>query len=231
MKIVSKWLLATIGVVVLVFGAIQVAIADSASGAVALVIAGGVLLISSLVIDRVEKLSVGTQGLELRLTRAIAELGAPHKAAILEGTDLGSFAESYAFIHEELGGEHREVKVYLQDLLLVERSAAVARRLKVDASEARRLFQNGSPMMRVLALGLMEGNSSLADGATITSAITESRSANEQYHGLKLAQLSWRQLSKSERMAIRAAIADDPSIKDGTDRKRLAEDLLTRPTD
>ncbi len=82
-------------------------------------------------------------------------------------------------------------------------------------------------MMRVLILGLMEGDPSLADAVTIASAIADSRSGNEQYHGLKLALLCWRQLSKSERNALRAGIAESPYIQEGSDWQELANQLLS----
>lgn len=77
---------------------------------------------------------------------------------------------------------YRDAKVHLQDRL-VERAAALAELEKFEAGEARELLKNGTPTMRVLALGLMEGDPSLADGATILSAIADSRSGNEQFHG------------------------------------------------
>lgn len=140
-------------------------------------------------IDRVERVSVSATGLELRLTRQISELGAPKTARILDRSDLASFAESYALVREELGDPaYRDAKVHLQDRL-VERAAALAELEKFEAGEAREPFKNGTPTMRVLALGLMEGDPSLADGATILSAIADSRSGNEQFHGLRLALL------------------------------------------
>jgi len=84
-------------------------------------------------------------------------------------------------------------------------------------------------MMRVLALGLMQGDPSLADGATILSSIADSRSANEQFQGLTLAQLCWHNLPKSDRHAIQSAIKDSPHIQPGTDRRTLADRLLTQP--
>ena len=174
------------------------------SGGIVLIIAGALLLVCPFIIGRIERLSVSTTGLELQLSREISDLGAPKTAQILDRTDLAKFAESYAFIHDELNAPaYRPAKVHLQDLL-VARAAAISPRDKIDASEARTLFKNGSPMMRVLALGIMQGDPSLADGATILSAISESRSANEQYQGLKLARLSWNTLARSDRQAIKS---------------------------
>jgi hypothetical protein len=229
LKNLPRWLVGAVGIVLLGVGALQARRAAGEAGTVALVVAGAVLLISPFIIDRLEQLSVSGSGLELRLSRAIVELGAPDTARILETTGLAGFAESYALIHEELRDpKYREARVYLQDLL-VERAAAIARRQKFKPSEVRALFRDGSPLMRVLILGLMEGDPSLADAATIASAISDSRSGNEQYHGLNLALLCWRQLSKSERNAVRGGVAESPYIRDDSDRQKLADELLSLP--
>ncbi len=229
MKNRTRWLFGAIGIVLLAIGAIRVNAKASEGGVVALVVAGVVLLISPFIIDRLENLSVSGSGFEIRLSRTIVELGAPDTARVLESTGLAGFAESYALIYEELQlPSFQAAKIYLQDLL-VERAAAIARRQKLKASEVRVLFREGSPMMRVLALGLMEGDPSLADGATIASAIIDSRSGNEQYHGLKLARTCWRQLSASERTTIRVGIADSPHIGADSDRRVVADEVLSLP--
>lgn len=123
---------------------------------------------------------------------------------------------------------YRDAKAHLQDLL-VERAAAAARREKFDASEVRTLFRNAAPTMRVLALGLMQGDPSLADGPTIVDAIANSRSANEQYQGLRLTEQCWPRLTPSFREAVRAAIEASPEIKTGESRRALAEKILSLP--
>jgi hypothetical protein len=223
-------LVGAIGLGLLVVGVVKTVSASGDTGAVVLVIAGGLLLVSPLIVGRVERLSVSASGLELQLSREISELGAPKTARVLDRTELAKFAESYAFIHEELSNPaYRNAKVHLQDLL-VERAAAISRREKLNAAEVRALFKNGSPMMRVLTLGLMQGDPSLADGATILSAIADSRSANEQFQGLKLALLCWHNLTKAERHAIQSAVTNNPYIQPGTDRQPLADELLARPS-
>ena len=172
---------------------------------------------------------MSTSGLELRLSREIADLGAPKTAQILERTELATFAESYAFIYEELrDSKYLEARIYLQDRL-VECAAAVARRQKFDASEVRTLFRNGSPMIRVLTLGLMEGDPSLADDAAILSAVGDSRSGNEQYHGLKLAVLCWQKLPKSSQQALKSLVRENSYIQQDSERWNLAEHLLNLP--
>ena len=226
---VTLLLISAIGLGLLVVGVVKAVSASGNTGGVVLVVAGALLLVSPFIIGRIERLSVTTSGLELQLSREISELGAPKTAQILERSDLAKFAESYAFIHEELRDpKYRNAKVHLQDLL-VERAAAISRREKLNATEVRTLFKNGSPMMRVLALGLMQGDPSLADGATILSSIADSRSANEQFQGLKLGLLCWYRLPKSDRHAIQSAVKDNPYIQPETGRRGLADQLLARP--
>jgi hypothetical protein len=228
-KLLPRFSLGVIGLVVLTVGVIKVVGVTGTASAIALLSAGVLLLISPFVIDRIERFSVTTQGVEFRLTQEISDLGAEKTAMILERTDLARFADSYTLIHDELSDEkHKATKVYLLDLL-VDRSASIARRQKFDATEVRNLFRDGTPMMRILTLGLMEGDLSLADGPTILSAIIDFRTKNEQYHGLQLAQLCWRMLAGSERRAIHHAVADDTDIPPDSDRRLLADKVLSLP--
>jgi len=221
--------LAALGVGLLAIGVIKINSVGSATDAATLCVIGAVLVISPFVIDRVERVSVSATGLELRLTRQISELGAPKTARILDRSDLASFAESYALTREDLSDPaYRDARVHLKDRL-VARAAALAEREKFDAGEVRELFKNGTPIMRVLALGLMEGDPSLADGPTVLSAIADSRSGNEQFHGLRLVLSLWPDLTRSERHAVQAAVAASPHISPASDRKPLADQVLSRP--
>ena len=121
--------------------------------------------------------------------------------------------------------------MYLQDLL-VERAAAIAQTHKLDAREVRTLYADGSAMMRVLAVGLMTGDPSLADSATIVTAISAPLSGNEQFHGLDLALRSWPQLGQADRQVIHGAIngaVTGGSIPADGDRYALAERILSPP--
>ena len=112
------------------------------------------------VISRIEQLSVTTSGLDMGLSRDIADAGPqgrPHPGPYR----LRWYAQSCSFIHEELGAEALPgAKMHLQDLL-VERAAAVSCREKFDASEVRTLYRNAAPIIRVLILGLTQGDPSL----------------------------------------------------------------------
>ena len=228
LRLAVKWSVGVIGVAVLAVGVVRVAQAASSAGDVGLLVVGTVLVLSPFLIDRIVGFSLTSASLEIRLSREISDLGAPGTAQILQRTDLASFAESYAYIRQELAGtQFRDAQVYLQDLL-VKRSEAIARREKFKAAEVRKLFRDGSPIMRVLALGLMKGDRSLADSATIISAISDQRSLNEQYHGLKLAQLCWYSMPKADQQAIQLAITG-AGIPADSDRRRMADAVLALP--
>jgi hypothetical protein len=222
-------LLGVVGLALLAAAAARVIYTSSGAGIVTLLVIGAVLLVSPFIIARVERLNANSAGFELPLTREIAELGAPNAARILDQTDLARFAEAYAVASKELGDPRFEsAKAHLQDLM-VRRAAALAHQEKFEAAEVRTLFANGSPEVRVLAVGLMKGDPSLADGATILAAIADPRSPNEQYQGLELAKACWSHLSRSYRSAIQSVIADSPDIRTGSDRAGVAAELRSLP--
>jgi len=222
----AKLFLGAVGLVLLGVGAVKFAAAKGDSGTVSLVVAGAVLLITPFLLERIERVSVGATSVDLWLTTQVSEQGAPHAAEILQRTTLGTFAESYALVHAELTGQiYRPARIHLQDLL-VNRAASIAQQERFQAQEVRTLFTNGSLVVRVLALGIMQGDISLADAATITAAITDGRSRNEQYQALQLAKRCWHRLSASDKRQIRASI---DSEKLTGSRWPLAQEVLNLP--
>src|SRR6516165_9130196 len=222
-------LLGVVGFALLAAAAARVIYTSSGAGIVTLLVIGAALLISPFVIARIERLSTSTSGYGLPLTREIAELGAPNAARILDRTDLARFAESYAVAGKELSDSRFEAaRAHLQSLL-VQRATALVHQEKFEAAEVRTLFANGTPEIRVLAIGLMKGDPSLADGATILAAIADPRSPNEQYQGLELAKVCWPQLSRSYRSAIQSVIADSSGIRTSNDRAEIAAELRSMP--
>lgn len=69
---------------------------------------------------------------------------------------------------------------------------------------------------------------SLADANTITVAITDGRSRNEQYQGLELAKLCWPRMSPADRNEIRNAIGTIELVPQ-SDRWLLAQQVLDLP--
>jgi hypothetical protein len=222
-------LLGVVGFALLAAAAARVIYTSSSAGMVTLLVIGAVLLISPFVISRIERLSASASGYELPLTREIAELGAPNAARVLDRTDVAGYAEAYAVAGKELDDSRFDsARTHLQDLL-VQRAATLSHQEKFEPAEVRTLFTNGSPELRILAIGLMKGDPSLADGAAILAAIADPRSANEQYQGLELAKLCWPQLSRSYRSAIQSVIADSADIRTSSDRGDIAAELRSLP--
>jgi hypothetical protein len=218
------------GLAVLITGAVKFAMTSGDGGAITMVIAGGLLVILPLILERVERISLAGAGVELWLVTEVTSKGAPEAAKILRRTDLASIAGSYALAHAELTGpDFRDARKCLQDLL-VRRAAAIASREKFSASEVRMLFVTGSPVVRVLALGLMQGDISLADITTLIAAISDSRSGNEQYQGLQLALHCSQRLTPSDWQQLRDAISQ-ARFETGSDRHQLAQQLLGTPAD
>jgi hypothetical protein len=188
-------------------------------------IAGAILVALPLVIDRLEQFSLQDTGLEFHFTRQIAQLGAPKSAGILEESGLARDLEAYTFIYTELTDP--ELLDTRKDLLdrLVQKASALAVSRKFDATEVRELFAAGSPIMRVLALGLMEGDPSLLDSAVLRSGLTESQTGNEQYHTLKLAHRNWCHLPAELRTELTKVMDTDHYINADSDRKTLATQI------
>jgi hypothetical protein len=100
--VVARLLVGVVGLALLVLGAERAAAVARGTGALILVVAGAILLICAFVLDRVGRVSVSTTSVDLWLTTQVSDRRAPEAAAILQRTRLGSFAESYALVHDEL---------------------------------------------------------------------------------------------------------------------------------
>ena len=127
------------------------------------------------------------------------------------------------------GDKFRDARIHMEELL-VARAAVIASKEKFDAAEARAMFARGTLAIRVIALGLMEGHTALADGPTVLDAIVDPRSDNERYHGMELAWTCWLRIPGGYRSLIRSAIQSDPGITASTSLKELASKILALPT-
>jgi hypothetical protein len=206
MKQIAGWVVGVVGLASLVAGGWSVLGGKAGGDGLALVVVGALLALIPLIIERLERISLSGTGLELGLSRQIAEQGAPKAAQILDHTELARLVEAYAVIHDELPApEFTDARTRIQDLLVAQ-AAAVARRQKFDAAEVNALFRNGAPITRVLVLGLMEGDPALVDAATLVAAIGQSATRNEQHHALVLAKRCWNRFSTTEQAMIHAAI-------------------------
>jgi hypothetical protein len=221
------WLVALGGAALVAVAAAEIVNGEGDGGASWLLLAGGILAVGPIVFDRLTRVSVGPAGLRFDLSLEIADLGAQDTAVRIDrwGGGLAEAAHSYASAHTVLAGEDvRDARIRLQDHF-VEAAAASALVQQYDAAEVQRLFREGPPVVRVLVLGLMLGDPSLADVETIVSAITDSRTANEQYQGLRLAERVGRRLPRDDQRRLRKAIEGEP-IPAGHARTQVRASVL-----
>jgi hypothetical protein len=200
-----KWLLGAVGVLTLGAGVWKAVTSQSGTAGAILVVAGALLIIAPFVIDRLERVSVGGTGFEIGLSRDVAEQGAPKTAAIIDRSDFAQLIEAYGVLREVLPDPaYTEARSYVQDVLL-QRAATIAQREKFDANEIRTLLANGSPIMRVMVLGLMGGDPALVDAPALAESIAKPATRTEQYAALQLAQRLWERFTQPEQAMIRSA--------------------------
>lgn len=145
-------------------------------------------------------------------------------------TTFGNVAATYAFVHNQLGrdGRAQKLKIELQDRL-VEIARENAFTSKVDAGAARKAITEGTPAERVLAFGLLVGDTSLATVDLLVHGLRNSRSGNEQYHALLATEAAWPKLNDGEKDTLRTAIRESSYIRGDPDRREVAERLLGEP--
>lgn len=215
----SWWVfvVAILGLMLVAAAAVDLTVGDAGSQIAVLAVAGVLLVVLPLVLDRVSSLDLGPSGFRFELSREIAAQGAVSTAQLIDrsASDLPVAAEVYSRIHARgLGDEdptERAVRIRLEHEL-VDDATISARLHKYDADEVRRLFLQGSPVVRVLVLGLMLGDYSLASVNVLRSAIGDPRTANEQYHGLVLANRLKHRLSPRARSELTETIRNDAVI-------------------
>ncbi|MGZ0147080.1 hypothetical protein ACXJJ3_08405 [Kribbella sp. WER1] len=108
---------------------------------------------------------------------------------------------------------------------ILQRVANAAAVEKFDKDEVADLFRSGSPVVRVIALGLMEGDRSLIDSAILLDAINGPLTGNEQFHALKLVRGGWGRLMPEERNQLVAALDHNPQLQEGPDRIAMAQQI------
>jgi hypothetical protein len=112
---------------------------------------------------------------------------------------------------------------------LVRQARRVTHNEAFSAQDLRNLIQSGSDGQRVMALGVMEGDTRLADAETIVSVIEAPRSAFEQYHGLYLANLLVASMPKDQQTRL-LGVLNSPGviayIGADTSRSSLRDQIL-----
>ncbi|MEU4197773.1 hypothetical protein AB0E69_38160 [Kribbella sp. NPDC026611] len=221
--VAGRILCLVLGAALLVAGLVGL-FTGATEGELLIVLAAGLLLlVMPSIVDRLVKLRAGQ--FEVELIRQIA-VNARKTAEALRRLGLADQLDAYATIYTEL--RDPELKGIRGEVLdrIVQRVSNAAAVEKFDKAEVRELFLNGSPIVRVLALGLMQGDLSLVDGDVLQEAIDRSLTGNEQYHALKVVRDGWGRLSDTQRNQLVNAIKTNARIERGPARREVAKEIL-----
>ena len=222
LDIAARILCLTIGAALLIAGLVGLFTDVGEAELVTALAAGLLLLIMPAIIDRLRRIRLGQ--FEVELVRQIA-VTARKSADTLRRLGMQKELDAYATIYTELRGpELTAVRGEVLDRI-VQRVSNASAVEKFDKDEVKELFLYGSPIVRVLALGLIEGDLSLMDGEVLYDAINRSLTGNEQYHALKVIRNGWGWLSPEERARLLDAIDSSRQIQSGPDRRELAQQI------
>jgi hypothetical protein len=229
----------SVGFVVLVVGGVAVFMTDNELGSTALVAAGVAIAGLSVFGNRIEAVQAGGVRVELERQARTARLqaeraraaGRPDRAEELErkaegllaaATMVGSKYED--LVATEPSGWDRTSR--MEGLL---REARALDTEVLGPTDVSQIFATGTDGSRIAALALVEADPRLATAELLVDAITDSRSAFEQYHGLLAAERALRHLAAGERSRVRAAVEvalNGPLGERSSDRRTLARRIV-----
>jgi hypothetical protein len=175
------------------------------------------------IVNRLVRMKLGPY--EVELFQQIA-LHARKTAEALRRLGLADQLDAYATIYTELRDpELKSIRGKVLDRI-VQQVSAVSAVEKFDKVEVKELFLNGSPIVRVLVLGLMQGDLSLLDADVLQDAVDRSLTGNEQYHALKVIRNGWGRLSEAQRGHLVNSIRTNAQIEHGPARREVAKEIL-----
>lgn len=194
---------------------------------IAVLVAGAVLLLLPSIVDRLGSAAVGSVTIDL--VEQVVDAGARQSAQTLQKLGLDRQIDTNARIYTELSGDnYQDIRTQLLNRIVAQVAAASAVE-KFDKTEVRSMFFKGTPVMRVMALGLMKGDLSLVDADVLLESVSRSLTGNEQYHALDLTLRAWDRLGSSERQALKAAAGRSVHLQQGSARRTLADTLQVLP--
>lgn len=224
---------AVLGVAIFATGVVAVFGTENGTGAAALLAIGAAFVVFGALGERIERVELGGVTLSIKdlarqtfsLARELERGGDDQAADHLRsaGSALEELADEYRRLRGSMraGGERTS---QMEHVVLEAKRLPDADAL--DPEDVSEWFHRGKPEARVIALGLMEGNARLRDFDVALEAIERSRSAFEQYHGLKLAEAMIPKLSPGKRAQLKRAV--EHAL--GSRRVREDEDRYTVAT-
>jgi hypothetical protein len=224
------------GVVMFWGGLVAVFATSNGGGSAALVTVGAALAIIAALGDRVEALELGSAKLSLRdLARGRFALAKVKEATgdVTAATELRHQGKALERLAVEYAHRRRTMRVGPRRTGILEhiirQLAQLAIEQHFDPVDVWEWFNRGNPEARITAIGLMHGDSRLRDIFVALDAIEDSRSAFEQFHGLRLAREMLPELSPLERQWLGETVEHARSsqrFRRDSDRWRMSEAIL-----
>lgn len=229
LDVVTRTVCLLAGFALLVSGVVGLFTETDTGALIAVLVAGALLLLLPSIVDRLSSGAVGAGGVTIDLLEQVVAAGARQSAQTLQKLGLDRQTDTYARLYTELSGDtYQDIRAQLLDRIVAQVATASAVE-KFDKAEVRSMFFKGTPVMRVMALGLMKGDLSLVDADVLLESVSRSLTGNEQYHALDLTLRAWDRLASSERQVLKAAAARSVHLQQGSARRTLADTLQVLP--
>lgn len=219
-------------------GVAAVFISENGVGTGVLIAFGGALVVLALLGDRIETLEFG--GTTVRL-RAAAERYAladelERQGRTADATRLRAEASALLDAATPLAARYDSLRSSMPPgpsrTRAMEEVVDQARRLasagSFDVEAVSHWLRGGSEQERITALAMMQAKPELRDFEGAISAITDSRSAFEQFHALLLAAKMIDGLGPADRQRLEDAVREVRGVRfrHDSDRWRLSEEIL-----
>ncbi|WP_331720484.1 hypothetical protein OG851_42710 (plasmid) [Streptomyces sp. NBC_00161] len=220
-------------------GSLAVFATQNGTGAAALIVFGGVLLLLALLGSHVESLEFG--GATLRLRAAAAEryalaeeserLGDTATARQLRA-EARTLLDAAGPIAADYGSVRGSMRPGAARTRALEEVIARARRLaeaqSFESVEVLRWLREGTDEERITALAMMQAKPELRNFEATLAAIAHPRTPFEQYHAMRLAVQMVDELDGGQARRLAEAVARQRGIRfrRDSDRARLREEIL-----
>jgi hypothetical protein len=231
-----RLLAASLGLGMLAVGIFTVFAQGNGAGSAALITIGILLLVVAGFADRIELIELGGAKLQLRdlarrrfaLASQEEKKGDTQAAANLrrQAHALQRLAGTYERLRRSMPGGSRRTGALDE---VMRQARRFAQETKFDPADVWTWFEEGNDAARVVALGLMLGDKDLRDFFAALDAIEHSRSAFEQYYGLRVARMMIPDLSEVEQDWLAAAVRSaqhTEGFQSDTSRKDVSKEIL-----
>ncbi|MFG2991784.1 hypothetical protein ACGFZK_21255 [Streptomyces sp. NPDC048257] len=219
-------------------GAFAVFATQNGTGAAALIVFGGVLLLLALLGSRIESLEFG--GATLRMRADAAERFALAEESERRGdmatanelrAEARTLLEAARPIAADYGSVRRSVRPSASRIRAMEEVVARARRLAQEESfepaEVSRWLREGTDEERITALAMMQASPELWDFEAVLAAITHAHTPFEQYHAIRLA-AQMAELLDADQAGRLAEGVEAQRFGPDADRELLGEEILRK---